>query len=431
MLSQWQFFSSAWHVVSAALVFFLGMAVAKALGKYFQASTRRSLLLYCWHTLFCVYYAYYLLDNVGDASAYYYEAVQGNVTFSLGTAAVELITYFCVSIFDLSFLGSFLVYNIFGFIGIMAFDASLRIATADKSKWMRRLATLIVFLPSVSFWSSAIGKDAIAFMATGLALWAALQLKNRVWLMVAAVVLMLIVRPHIAGLMILSLAGSQVIQRNIPLVRRVLLGSAAAVAASIMVPIALEYTGVGTDAGADELVSYVEQRQQMNREGGSSIDIASMSVQMRMFTYLFRPLPTEANSIFSLAASIDNVILLSLFIIGIWNMLVRRKRPLVGNRAFLWIFSLLSWFLLASTTANLGLAVRQKWMFAPFLLFLLISLVGKPRFKGLGQPLITSPPPVVVTSPLRSRRQPQRPQVWQPVSRTRVAGPSRQATLRH
>jgi len=34
---------------------------------------------------------------------------------------------------------------------------------------------------------------------------------------------------------------------------------------------------------------------------------------------------------------------------------------------------------LAMTTANLGIAIRQKWMFAPMLIFLLISLVGKNR----------------------------------------------------
>src|SRR5690606_28877764 len=118
---------------------------------------------------------------------------------------------------------------------------------ADKSKWIRRLATLIILLPSVSFWSSAIGKDAIAFMATGLALWAALHLKDRVWLIVTAVLLMLIVRPHIAGIMILALAGSQLIQRNIPFGRRIMLGGAAALAATIMVPIALDYTGGGAD----------------------------------------------------------------------------------------------------------------------------------------------------------------------------------------
>src|SRR5690606_32124112 len=108
-------------------------------------------------------------------------------------AAVELLTFFCVSVLGLSYLGSFFFYNILGFVGLIAFDASLRVATANKSRVLRLLATLIAFLPSVSFWSSAIGKDAISFMGTGLALWAALRLKRRVWLMMTAVILMLMV----------------------------------------------------------------------------------------------------------------------------------------------------------------------------------------------------------------------------------------------
>jgi hypothetical protein len=31
------------------------------------------------------------------------------------------------------------------------------------------------------------------------------------------------------------------------------------------------------------------------------------------------------------------------------------------------------------TTANLGISVRQKWMFAPMLIFLFISFIGRPR----------------------------------------------------
>lgn len=378
---EWQLFSSAWHVISASMVFLLGIAVAIGLSKAFRCRARRALILYCWHTIFCVYYAHYMLHNIGDARGYYYRAVQGDISFEFGSAAVDLITYFCVSILGLSFLGAFLVFNIFGFIGLLAFDASLRIATAEKSKALRRLATLIIFLPSVSFWSAAIGKDAIAFMGTGLALWAALQLKRRMWLMGIAVVLQLLVRPHIAGIMIIALAGSQLMQRNIALGQRLIMGGAATLAATIMIPLALNYTGMGSGIGAEELSSYIEQRQQMNQDGGGSLDIASMSVTMQLFTFLFRPLPMEATSVFSLAASVDNVILLFLFAAGLWRLLRRNTQAMMGNRAFMWLYSILVWILLASTIANLGIAVRQKWMFVPMLTFLLISVMGKPRRK--------------------------------------------------
>lgn len=377
---QWkmELFTSSWHVISALLILLSGVAVAKAISKPFHASSRRTLLLYGWHTLFCVVYAIYTQTHDADAPGYFRAALAGDVAFSLGPAAVELVTSFCVSVLGLSYLGTFLFFNILGFIGLIAFDASLRQATAGKTLTLRRYATLIVLLPSVSYWSSAIGKDAIAFMATGLALWAALQPGKRAWLMATAIVLMLLVRPHIAGMMVLALAGSQLLQRNIPLSRRFVLGVVATLAALVMVPLALNYT-VGSDASAEELAAYIEQRQLENTEGGSSVDIAAMGLPMQLFTYLFRPLPVEANSLFSLASSLDNVILLVLFAACLGKILRRRRRALDGNRVFLWLFSIFTWILLATTTANLGIAVRQKWMFAPMLIFLLLSLLGKPR----------------------------------------------------
>src|SRR5690606_31364228 len=107
------------------------------------------------------------------------------------------------------------------------FDASLQAACADKSRLMRRFATLIVFLPSVSFWSSALGKDALAFMATGITLWSVTGLKQRAGPLIFAIAVMFVVRPHIAGLMVAALAGSQVVQKKIPLVQRVTMGIAA------------------------------------------------------------------------------------------------------------------------------------------------------------------------------------------------------------
>jgi hypothetical protein len=187
----------------------------------------------------------------------------------------------------------------------------------------------------------------------------------------------LLVRPHIAGMMILALAGSQLIHHKIPLSRRLLLGGVALVAAALIVPFALNYAGVGNPPATGNLVGYIEQRQQENLEGGGAIDLSSMSLPMQLFTYLFRPLPYEATSIFTLAASVDNIILLGLSIAGIWQLLKRRQKELPGNRAFMWFYAMLAWVILGVTTANLGISLRQKWMLAPMLIFLFISLIGR------------------------------------------------------
>lgn len=377
-----QLVSSVWHIFSAALVFLAGTLIALKLARYFAASEKRSIKIYFWHTILCFVYAQYVITNGGDAAHYYEISLSPNIEFSLGTAGVVLLTKFLSSVLGLSFFGSFLVFNIFGFIGLLAFDASLRAATWNKSKNIRRLATLVIFLPSVSFWSSAIGKDALSFMATGLALWSVLNLRRRIWLFVISIFVMLLVRPHIAGLMVVAIACSMLMQRKVSLAQRALVGGAAFAGAVLLIPLALNYSGLGGDDGATDLGAYIEQRQRYNQEGGGGVDISAMSPPMQLFTYLFRPLPFEAHSVFSFVASLDNVVLLFLFFWGGWVMMKRRKyqkQVFSENRIFLWIYSLSAWLILSLTTANLGISVRQKWMFAPMLIFLFISVIGRPR----------------------------------------------------
>lgn len=374
-------FSNPWHIISIFLVFVFGAFIAISIRKYFRCTNKRALMLYTWHALFSIVYAVYVINYGGDALGYYKLSLLGDIDFDWGTRGVEIFTSFFSKGLDLSLLGTFLVFQIFGFIGLLAFDAALREVTQYKSRQIRRLATLIVFLPSISFWSAAIGKDSLSFMAMGLALWAAMKLKRRALLMVIAVLVMLFVRPHIAGMMVIGLAGSIVFQRRTPILQRIFFGAAAIAATAVLVPLGLNYAGVGENASSSDVMSYIEGREGQNLQGGSSVDIANMSFPMKLFTYLFRPMPFEANSIFALLASVDNIILLFLFIAGI-RAALKKKLPVQfaeHNRMFLWIYCFLVWIVLALTTANLGIAMRQKWMFAPMLIFLLISLIGKER----------------------------------------------------
>lgn len=372
-------FENYWSFFSSFLVFFIGLFLIDRLRCKFVIRRSRALLIYSWHTLFCIVYLWYSMEYGADAIAYYNKAVAGRFNFYFGTAAVDGLTSLLVHGLGFGILSCFLVFNIFGTIGLLAFDAALQEVVKNKSMALKRLATIIVFLPSVSFWSSAIGKDAISFLAMGLALWAALNLHKRVGLMLLAIFLMLFVRPHVAGMIVIALAASAMFDPKANLIKRIFLGALAFAGVMVMVPFALQYAGVSDPSSAESLIEYVEKRQSYNMDGGGGVDIASMSLPMQLFTYMFRPIIFEARSITAMAAALDNLILLYLFIAGGFALIKKRKRNFTENRKFMWVYAGLAWLVLAMTTANLGIAVRQKWMFAPFLIFLLISLIGKEK----------------------------------------------------
>ena len=151
----------------------------------------------------------------------------------------------------------------------------------------------------------------------------------------------------------------------------------------VLVPYAIKFAGVSDDGSlsSNSLEQYIVKRQNYNMDGGSSVDISSMSLPFQMFTYAFRPLPTEARSFTSLFASLDNFILFVIVIIVGKRIFKRPPNQYGDNLSFLWVFTLTTWIVLSVTTSNLGIAMRQKWMFIPILVYLLLSAVIKSNQK--------------------------------------------------
>lgn len=373
-------YTNAWHVLGAALVLLLGAAACVAVAPGFGATRRRALCLYAWHTVFCMVYMAYVIRDGGDAIGYFRNSLAPGIEFDLGTAGITVLTSIFSAGLGLSLPGTFLAFNVFGCIGLIAYDAAMRSAVDGKDSRLQLLATVIVLLPSVSFWSAGIGKDAISFMSAGLALHASLSLRQRAVPMAIAILAMLLVRPHMAALMVTALAASMLRRQDVSLVQRVVLGTGAVLGCIALIPLAMQTSGLGTGAGFLDLGDYIETRQQQNLTGGGAIDISRMSLPAKLFTYLFRPMPFEAHNLPSLAASVDNLVLLLLVLGGVAGMLSRNHASGGdANRSFLWLYALSAWLLLALTTANLGISMRQKWMFVPMLMFLLLSVMGRRR----------------------------------------------------
>lgn len=322
----------------------------------------------------CFVYVTYAVNNPADANRYFNSENLDFINFSFGTHAIEVFTNI-LKLFDLSYLGCFLVFNIIGMIGLLAFAATLQQLTRKSSATIKWFALILIFLPSVSFWSSAIGKDAFSFLATGLALWAALDLKQRQKTLLLAIILMLLVRPHMAGIMVMAISISIIFDKSATLKIKASLAVLSLITLAFLIPFALNYAGVGNDLSAQGLDNYLSKKQGHNLAGGSSLDISSMSLPMKMFTYVFRPLPFEAHNVTALLASIDNVLLLLLFVAGAKRLRSPKIKYDHANRSFMWCYAIGSLIILSLTTANLGIAMRQKWMFLPMLIYLFLSAI--------------------------------------------------------
>lgn len=364
-------FDTPLQVIVALLVWIIGFLLIQIMYKFFRITFKKASFLYVWHTLFIFFYVMYSLYFPADSGGYYKEAVlNDDIQLYLGTSLVEYFTQVIYKIGIDSYFGIFIVYSFFGYVGILSFYASLRQLVQHKSIVYRQLAFLVVLLPGVSFWSVAIGKDSIAFMSIGLALWSVLNLKKRFWLMMFAIGVMFLIRPHVGGIMIGSLLLLYLFDKNRRVSTKLFFGTIFMLITLVCSILVLDKLRLDISS-VDSVVNYIEKRQSYNQDGGGGIDISTMTLPEQLFTYIFRPLPYEAHSLFALAASFENLFLLGLFLFFVKRYFTHRINPIYNkNLIFVYSFVIITSIALAMTTANLGIAVRQKWMFMPFLIYI-------------------------------------------------------------
>ena len=370
------FFDQIIDIFSSIGIFIVGSLLIIQTTKLFKTTKLRVFGLYVWHSIFSLVYAYVSLTMPSDTTIYYISSLDILPEFNLGTNAVIYLTSIFTNGLGFSYLGVFLIFNIFGTIGLLAVDASLRHATMDKSNFAKFLAFIIVLLPSMNFWTSAIGKDSIAYMSTGLLLWASIDLKNNTKLIAFSFICMFLVRPHISALIVIAFTLSLFITKILSPIKRIFLIIISLVGTMYLIPITIQYVGLEEITSIDLVKDFINVRQGYNLTGGGGIDISSMSLWLKLFTYSFRPLPYEAHSFLSFLSSIDNFILLIILVLSLISGINSRQKliPLsssMENRWFLIIFALSVMVISSFTTSNLGISVRQKWMYMPIILYFL------------------------------------------------------------
>ena len=323
-------------------------------------------IILIWHTFFSFIYFLFTLVNAADAKRYYTASIY-NDTFSFypGSRFVNYLTSLFTVAVDASYLNTTLVYNLFGALGIVFLFLSIRGYLKNLSWYW----ALLLFIPSMSFWSSGLGKDAISYMACCLFIYSVTTSPRPTLLAILAFFSMFMVRPHIAAMFLASFIIYFIIKSKTHIVIKATILPIIATGLILSLGFVQQYVGL-EEASLDSVSSYVDGRQSVNQGGGSSLDIASMSYPMQMFTYIFRPLPFEAHSAVALITSFENATLLLIFL----YILTKSSFKTFFRNENLWLlmYAFLTCTMLALTTPNLGIATRQKWMFMPVLIYLLI-----------------------------------------------------------
>jgi hypothetical protein len=320
----------------------------------------------------------YTQDRGGDANLYYYDptGVYGLVG-GLGTAFVINLVQFLKSYLGGSFFDYFLLFQAMGFWGILFVLRAFDDIHEELGQPIFKNVYLLLFLPGLHYWTSAIGKDAPIFLGIALCVWAALRLQRRYLAFGAGVAIALLVRPHVALMALVAVALALLLGRNVSLLTRaVLLAVVVAGISSVAALVEGTFSGLSLSS-TDSVSEFLESKSQVSEESGADLGIVSASFPVKLVSLLFRPFFIDAEGALGYVASLENVVLLAIFftLVRRFGTVLAVARGALFARFALFFFIILT-LLLAMVNYNVGLGLRQKTMMMPALLAFFAALLA-------------------------------------------------------
>ena len=315
--------------------------------------------------------------------------LQGDFSFTglgvesrTGTQFIEIVTGIIYTLIGPSFIGGFLFFSWLSFWGLFFFYRAFRTGVPDGNA--RRYAVLLFLLPSMLFWPSSIGKEAWMTLVLGITTYGSAKLLARqrgaTIYLVLGIAGVLMVRPHMALIVIAGIALAYVLRSN-SAARAVALGKTRTaigiafigVSTLLVIRRVSEFFGID-EFNLDTATETLEYAEGQTGQGGSAFVGGGPSLRnlpMNFVTVLFRPFPFEVDSIPTILAALEGTALMVLVITSLPRLRTvprrLRKQPYI---AYCLTYTILFCFMFSSFQ-NFGILARQRVLVFPLLLVFL------------------------------------------------------------
>lgn len=334
-------------------------------------------ILYVAHLVGTLVYYSYVQTQGGDSELYYYDELDFyNRGFALGTGVLIYFVQTLKLTIGGTYLDYFMMFNAIGFCGLALLMRVFEEIYRGMETEQQLLSLLLLLMPSLQFWTGAIGKDAPLFLAASLGLWAAINVRKRYVALGLATGLMVLVRPHIALVAVVAIAIALLFDRQFSWWKRAILLVIALVAGGFAI-VTIQSTLRLDLTDADSISTFLEARDSIAQSNAGGNTAVQGSFALRLTSLLFRPLFFDVEETFGYVASVENTMLLVIFLLlgfRLPTVLALFRRSAFVRYAF--SFAIGVTIVLALSYYNVGLGLRQRTMIFPGLLSLFVMLLA-------------------------------------------------------
>ena len=299
---------------------------------------------------------------------------------SYGTDFILFLNYPFIKL-GFPFWSGFLIYGIIGFLGIVKWIQWIEIVFGNKVLFRGiNVLPILYFLPNIHIWTSAIGKDVLVFWGIATIFYAMAINHYKSYSFILGVFLVLLIRPHVALMLVVAIGIVQVLSNRYSIKKRLMIGGGAIVLFSLFSYMVLQLSGIKR-IDFDRIKYFNDFSITSFKDSGSYVPMLEYNWFYKLFSFNFRPLFYDSNSVLQHLASVENLFSLLIHLLTLVFVIKNNKNlyfPQWVKISFL--FVLISSVLFVQRYANLGIFMRTKIMFQPFLLVALLFLIKQSLF---------------------------------------------------
>jgi hypothetical protein len=346
----------------------------------YKNDSNYKIFLFFYHLAFS-FLAYQLRINRGVSDSHFYWAkninINNNSWFDFADYGANFVLFLNYPLIKLGipFLGGFLIYGIIGYLGILKWiEFSKKVVGKIYFKGYNVLPILF-FLPNLHYWTATLGKEPLVFFAIASIFNYLADFKANLVSTIIAFTILLLIRPHVAILLLISIVSVVLFQKKYSLKNRLIFLFSSLTITSILLYMVLQLALIHNWNWSR--VVYSNNYSILSFSNSKAyVPMLDYSIWYKLFSFNFRPLFYDSQTIWSLFASIENVIILSFYLLFFILLIVRYKKNIFPEwMKIVLLFTLLSCLIYVQRYANLGIFMRTKIMFQPFMLIAIISFI--------------------------------------------------------
>ena len=349
-----------------ALIFF-SMLVLAYIKLKIKLTSNITFFLFFYHNLFFLIYTYYQIEIGTDAVSYFlnYEGYEKNDISSGQVFLHKLVGYFRalnINIHNINY-----IFSAISFLPFLFFLKIIQeLEVYENSKINYYLLISFLFLPSLHFWISGYSKDTISFIVIFFISYLYItrvdcklpQVSNKLFiiLLFSLIILLYLIRPHLALLMTVSSAIYYFCSKKYSVFNYkfiLILGLGLPIIYYLLTLV------FGSNLNYENITRVVNMYRNLNVANTGSQISPDTNIVVKFILYLFAP-----NILFIQSLNLQNMLVITENTFLIFFFLKLFKFRLCNIKSVLFNLIMLILFFASMTiiTSNLGISNRQKWM---------------------------------------------------------------------